>query len=106
MGTINLLLSSQPVIWYLIFFNQYNYVYFTSFSNGDLYSLPVCRDELYLKFNKGKEGNVNGFKDFSGRNIHVAQRDIVISALGDGMMKMNGNSSCLNIWRFSNIEYR
>ncbi|XP_052692766.1 protein PIF-like isoform X1 [Crassostrea angulata] len=66
----------------------------------------LCRDELYLKFNKGKEGNVNGFKDFSGRNIHVAQRDVVISALGDGMMKMNGNSSCLNIWRFSNIEYR
>ncbi|XP_078329827.1 protein PIF-like [Crassostrea virginica] len=65
-----------------------------------------CRDELYLKFNKGQEGNINGFKDFSGQNIHVAQRDVVISDRGDGMVEMNGNSSCLNVWRFSNIEYR
>ena len=59
-----------------------------------------------MKFNKGQEGNINGFKDFSGQNIHVAQRDVVISDRGDGMMEMNGNSSCLNVWRFSNIEYR
>nr|XP_022308913.1 protein PIF-like [Crassostrea virginica] len=68
--------------------------------------LQACRDELYLKFNKGQEGNINGYKDFSGQNIHVAQRDVVISDQGDGMVEMNGNSSCLNIWRFSNIEYR
>lgn len=52
-----------------------------------LYQLPVCRDELYLKFNKGEEGNVNGFKDFSSHSIHVAQRDVVTNAIGDGMKK-------------------
>lgn len=69
-----------------------------SFIKRDFYLLLVCCDELYLKFNKGKEGNVNGFKDFLGCNIYVVQCDVVIFVLGDGMMKMNGNFSCLNIW--------
>ncbi|XP_062574944.1 protein PIF-like [Saccostrea cucullata] len=69
-------------------------------------STNYCRDELYLKFNKGEDGNIDGFKDYSSRNIHVAQRNVVISGRDDGMMELDGVSSCLNIWRFSNIEYR